>query len=200
MHLTRFTPAQYKRMPWKNGGGMTTELMAEPNPGANGLPAGFLWRISIAEVAMSGPFSDFSDYLRTIMLLEGNGFILKCADAEGQPKAGKRLDRPYEPFAFDGAWKTDCSLIDGPIKDFNLMVARDRIQGALAVHNLRQGDGWDLPLGEITILHALAGAIGNEAQTLVAGETLRIDATEPGTTTFSASQDAILAVATLAPK
>ena len=77
MHLTKLTPERYKRMPWKNGGGMTTEILAEPNPNGDG----FLWRISIAEVAMSGPCSDFSDYLRSIMLLEGNGFILKCADA-----------------------------------------------------------------------------------------------------------------------
>jgi environmental stress-induced protein Ves len=195
MHLTRLTPAQYKRMPWKNGGGMTTELLAEPNP--NG--GGFLWRISIAEVAMSGPFSDFSAYLRTIMLLEGDGFILKCTDADGHPKAGKRLDRPYEPFAFDGAWKTDCSLIDGPIKDFNLMVARDGVRGALIVHKPKRGEILQLDVEHTAILHVLAGAIGGDAQRFATGETLRIDAARPGLISFHADRDAIVAVATIAP-
>jgi environmental stress-induced protein Ves len=190
--MTKLTPAQYKRMPWKNGGGMTTELLAEPKPMGNG----FLWRISIAEVAMSGPFSDFSAYLRTIMLLEGDGFILKCADAAGNAKASKRLERPYEPFAFDGAWKTDCSLIDGPIKDFNLMVDRDRVIGALTVRHLKRNESCDLALSPTTILHALGG----EAQQLGPGETLRIDASPGEHMRFTATTDAILALAALTPK
>ena len=30
MQITHIPARDYKRMPWKNGGGMTTEIMAEP--------------------------------------------------------------------------------------------------------------------------------------------------------------------------
>ncbi len=193
MHLTKIAPDRYRRMPWKNGGGMTTELLARERPDGNG----FLWRLSIAEVAMSGPFSDFSGYLRTIMLLEGNGFILKCSDAEGRPKGGKRLDRPYEPYEFDGAWKTDCSLIDGPIRDFNLMVARDRIRGSLKVHRLASREAWTLSYHQTTVLHLLSGTLGGEGHALAAGETLRIDAATPGRQRYTAEAECVLVVVAL---
>ena len=193
MHLTKLTPDQYKRMPWKNGGGMTTELLAKSPPDGNG----FLWRISIADVAMSGPFSDFSGYRRTIMLLEGNGFILKCADLAGNPKGGKRLDRAYEPYIFDGAWKTDCSLIDGPIKDFNLMVAPDRVTGGLEVHALRSGDALTITVPRTAVAHVLKGAVRGDATAIAAGGTLRIDAARPDLLRLIATEDAVVAVAAL---
>lgn len=193
MHLTKLTPERYKRMPWKNGGGMTTELLAEPKRQGDG----FLWRISIAEVAMSGPFSDFSDYLRSIMLLEGNGFILKCADAAGTVMGGKRLDRPYEPFAFDGAWATECSLIDGPIKDFNLMVDRRRMQGALQVQRLAAGAAQTITVRGTAVIHLLKGAIEAGPERLEAGDTLRIDADRPTELRLAATAQAICAIATL---
>ncbi len=38
-------------MPWKNGGGVTTEICVSPPSGA------FDWRVSIATVNADGPFS-----------------------------------------------------------------------------------------------------------------------------------------------
>jgi environmental stress-induced protein Ves len=96
--LTHLQPADYKTMPWKNGGGTTTELMAENSSGA----AGYDWRLSIAAVAQSGPFSDFSGYDRSIMLVEGKGFTLEFAEA-----GTHHLVRTFEPLRFDGAWRTN---------------------------------------------------------------------------------------------
>jgi environmental stress-induced protein Ves len=162
--LTHLTPRQYKVMPWKNGGGMTTEILAEPK--ADG---GNLWRLSIAEVAQSGPFSDFSGYDRTIMLIEGAGFTL---DFESAPS--KRLDRLYEPYAFDGGWKTDCTLIDGPIRDFNLMALRDAGPAELTVARLDR-DGISVPPARTVVFHAFDGEATVSGRPLPAGETLRID-------------------------
>jgi environmental stress-induced protein Ves len=196
VHLTIHGPENYKRMPWKNGGGMTTELMAKERLDGDG----FLWRISIAEVAMSGPFSDFSAYLRTIMLLEGDGFILKCTDAAGNPKGGKRLDRPYDPYTFDGAWKTDCSLIDGPIKDFNLMVDRNQAQGTLKIERLQRNTAHTLAVHHTALVHVLKGIISGESHTLATGDTLRIDAPTASRLRLTAAEDAILAIATIDAK
>ena len=65
-----FAPDEYRRMPWKNGGGSTDEIATYPR-GA-GLDA-FDWRVSIAHVASDGPFSRFPGVERTITLLEGAG-------------------------------------------------------------------------------------------------------------------------------
>ena len=166
MKLTHLTPRQYKTMPWKNGGGMTTEILAEPN--ATG---GHLWRLSIAEVAQSGPFSDFSGYDRTIMLIEGVGFTLNF-DPKDSP--AKRLDRPYEPFPFDGGWKTDCTLIEGPVRDFNLMAAKDAGGAELTVARLDRS-GISVAAAKTVVFHAFDGDATVSSQPLPAGDTLRID-------------------------
>ena len=64
--------------PWKNGGGMTTEIAAFP-AGA-GFDA-FEWRISMARVASAGPFSMFPGIDRSLALIEGAGITL---DVEGR--------------------------------------------------------------------------------------------------------------------
>jgi uncharacterized protein len=53
MNMRVLTPSDYKRMPWKNGGGETTEIAVFP-PGAS-LDA-IAWRLSMASVAADGPF------------------------------------------------------------------------------------------------------------------------------------------------
>jgi len=162
--LTHLTPRQYKTMPWKNGGGITTEILAEPR--AEG---GNLWRLSIAEVAQSGPFSDFSGYDRIIMLIEGAGFTL---DFEGAPS--QRLDQPYEPFPFDGGWKTNCTLIDGPVRDFNLMAARDAGGAELTVARLDAG-GISVAAAKTVVFHAFDGDATVSGRPLSGGDTLRVD-------------------------
>lgn len=153
--------------PWKNGGGMTTELAAHP---AGARPE---WRLSIAEVTRAGPFSDYSGYERTIMLLEGEGMRLAFDRAEPMV-----IDRPLRPFTFDGAWRCDCELLGGAVRDLNLMVDREAARGTLEVLWPRQ------PLArpvraDWTLVYVLAGtlraALGDAAYTLETGDLLRLD-------------------------
>jgi environmental stress-induced protein Ves len=104
--------------PWKNGGGVTREIVCQP-PGA-GLD-GFDWRVSIATIAASGRFSAFPGVDRMIMLLDGAGVRLHAADFE------HRLDTAYVPFAFDGDTALHCELLGGISTDFNLMTRRSRL-------------------------------------------------------------------------
>jgi len=127
MHHLR--PQDYRSMPWKNGGGTTTELSIEP-AGAT-LESGFLWRLSMAEVGVSGPFSRFEGYDRTLLLLEGRGM---CLDFDQRPPV--RLDRLLEPVAFPGDWLTAGILLDGPCRDFNIITHRARCRHRLAVLHL----------------------------------------------------------------
>ena len=43
-------------------------------------------------------------------------------------KAAPCCVRPGQLAAFDGAWQTRCTLIDGPSSDLNLMVSRERAE------------------------------------------------------------------------
>ncbi|WP_217570149.1 HutD family protein [Mesorhizobium sp. GbtcB19] len=111
--------AGYRVMPWKNGGGTTTEIAVSPD-GA-GLDD-FDWRISMACVESSGPFSSFAGIDRTLSVLEGDGVVL---DIAGQPPA--RLTKASSPLAFPGDVPTGATLIGGPITDLNVMTRRGRM-------------------------------------------------------------------------
>ncbi|OHV87869.1 HutD/Ves family protein [Mesorhizobium sp. ORS 3428] len=110
--------ADYRVMPWKNGGGTTTEIAVSPD-GA-GLDD-FDWRISMARVETSGPFSSFAGIDRTLSVLEGEGIVL---DIAGRPPA--RLTMASAPLSFPGDVPTGAALIGGPITDLNVMTRRGR--------------------------------------------------------------------------
>ena len=172
MKFDHLTPDQYLRQPWKNGSGSTTELIKQVVDGQ------LLWRLSIAEIKQSGPFSDFSGFDRTIMLLNGNGMALSFGDAAAPP-AEHRIVHRYTPFEFAGEAKTHCRLIDGPVEDFNLMVDRHRARGTLKVLEL-SAVAMSFPLAANThVLHCLQGrtefVAGVRAIVLQAGETLHVE-------------------------
>lgn len=97
-------------IPWRNGGGLTRELALWPDPGD------WLWRMSVAEVDASGPFSAFPGVTRWFAVLHGAGVRLQI---DGKDRILRREDAPA---TFDGNAVTHCSLLDGPTQDFNLMV------------------------------------------------------------------------------
>ena len=108
---------QFKTIPWKNGKGHTTELAISKN----GTMDDFDWRISIASVVEDGSFSDFTGYERNLILLEGYG--IKLIHDEKQIDL---LDMPLSLSSFNGASQTVGTLINGPIKDFNLMTKQGK--------------------------------------------------------------------------
>lgn len=108
--------ASFTARPWKNGGGITHEVIRVPADGD-----AFLWRVSVAHIESSGPFSDFAAYNRKMVLLKGNGVLLDCAD--GRQHALRRVGDLAE---FDGALATQCTLLGGPCVDLNLIVAKSQ--------------------------------------------------------------------------
>ena len=111
MHIVRHS--QFKSSPWKNGGGITHEAMRSPSRGD-----AFRWRVSVAHIDASGPFSDFAGYVRTMVLLRGAGIALKLSDAT------RRTLRVAGDLAqFDGALGVECELLNGPCVDLNLMTS-----------------------------------------------------------------------------
>jgi len=106
--------SDYRVMPWKDGGGSTTEIAIEPAGGSLAEP--FLWRVSSARVEASGPFSHFPGRARLLTLLEGSGLIL---DIDGQGR--QRLKHPGQVVAFPGEAAVHATLIQGPCVDFGVI-------------------------------------------------------------------------------
>ena len=115
--------ADYRRMAWKNGGGITTEIAREPAQGD-----AFDWRISIAVL---GDFSMFPGVDRELMLLDGGGVELVIGIDE--PVA---LTQRYQKHVFPGEAPVSCHLIDGPTRDFNVMTRRGAVRAELLARTI----------------------------------------------------------------
>lgn len=176
MRVTKYGSANYKRMPWKNGGGSTLELLQDPAP-----DGGFNWRLSIADVAAPGPFSSFPGIDRQIMLVAGNGMVLSFA-GEAPPVV---ISKPLRPHAFQGEWATDCRLIEGAIQDFNVMVRRDWGRAAVNGFDLVAGQKLTLAVAPLTLLHLFTGEAEASGESLKDGDTLRLESDTTETTTLA---------------
>ena len=121
MNMKVLRAKDYPRMPWKNGGGSTEEITRDAGTGLDG----FGWRLSIADIAESGGFSMFAGYERVITVLQGEGMILRVDGQDTRPLL------PLDPFAFSGESQVSCTLLDGPIRDFNLIYAPERYSARL---------------------------------------------------------------------
>ena len=108
------------KMPWKNGGGSTTEIAIGP-VGAS-LDA-FDWRISMARVATDGPFSNFPGIDRTLAVIQGGGMELTIGD-----RTAVILGRDSAPLSFPGDTPTYARLLAGEITDLNVMTRRGRFE------------------------------------------------------------------------
>lgn len=158
--IKHLKPADYRVMPWKNGAGSTTEIAAEA-----GRDGGFAWRVSMADLTRSGPFSAFPGIDRIITPIAGPAFRLKHAGH------GDQLVTPFVPYAFSGDWTTEAELA-GPGRDYNVMVRRDT--GGAWTEVLASSFQRTYPNGKIVVT-ALAPAtveVGSESFGLNAFESL----------------------------
>lgn len=137
--MRRLTQKDFKNMPWKNGGGTTTELLRI------GAGDAFDFRLSIARVNQSGPFSEFPGVDRTLLLLSGNGIYLNGRNLTHS------LVTPLSPFSFRGEEPITGELLNGEIFDFNVMVRRDWGRATTRVETLTQ-----LRAEQLTYLYLLS--------------------------------------------
>ena len=106
--VERVTP-----QPWRNGGGVTRELLAWPSADDWQL------RISVAEITRDGAFSAFPDIDRWFAVVEGPGVVLALG-------ARREVLAPDSaPLLFDGATAPYAELQGGATRDLNLMARRD---------------------------------------------------------------------------
>ena len=110
-------PKDFKEVPWKNGQGITREIYRIP---LEADAKEFYFRLSMAAVNQSGPFSLFPGKDRFLMLLEGKGFRLTFDD-----KSQVALTAPFDSMEFEGEEAVHCDLVDKASSDFNVMTDRN---------------------------------------------------------------------------
>ncbi len=131
-------------VPWKNGGGITRKI-------AMGMSNDHVaWTISRADVAVPGPFSDFSGMVRVLTVVSGETMILDT------PSTSLRAAH-WEPVRFDGALKVSSRLTGGPITDLNLMFDPSFCEGDVVVHRAPGEIQTTCPKQGLVAFHGLAG-------------------------------------------
>ncbi len=107
--------------PWRNGGGITHELLAWP------VVDSWLLRVSVATIDRSGPFSAFPDVDRWFTVLEGPGVKLDLPEGEFTLRPGSA------PAHFQGEAAPTCHLLGGATRDLNLMARRSAGRSDMSV-------------------------------------------------------------------
>ncbi len=186
------------RQPWRNGGGLTQELLTwPPDPGGaavsvavnaatGGAVAGSTvadcsagvpeWqlRVSVATIEADGPFSPFPGVRRWFVVMDGAGVRLHFSRTTETCRSGDA------PLAFDGREAPRCQRLGGSSRDLNLMLRHGAGRAALR----RVADGALLQTGRRwralfcagnAVLHTGGGARHELPQ-----ETLAWSDTEPG--------------------
>jgi environmental stress-induced protein Ves len=114
--------AERTATPWKNGGGLTRELVVHP-PGSD--LTRFDWRVSIAEIRAAGPFSRFPGIERRMAVLEGR---LSLTIGE---RAAMMATPETPPLAFSGEDAVFAEPCGGAVVDLNVMTRRGRFDSRL---------------------------------------------------------------------
>ncbi|WP_405879131.1 HutD family protein [Streptomyces sp. NBC_01136] len=147
MTVRALPAAERVAVPWKNGGGVTREIVARPEGADMG---DFVWRVSLADVGADGPFSAFADVDRILTMAEGEGMELTVGGER------RRVDKRFVPQSFPGDLPTDCRLLGGPVVNLNVMWRR----GGDAAPTVTVADSsrpLALPAGPAVLVVALDG-------------------------------------------
>lgn len=142
--MIHLTPADYRRQPWANGRGTTTELYRVE---ANGT---LLLRLSMATVSEDGPFSLFPGIERNLTVLSGPGFTLTGETLRLEAK-------PLTPIAFPGDTPVNATGVTAPSADFNVMTARPLPRPEVTVTT----GTFTVPAGGFLAIFALEKAVVN---------------------------------------
>ena len=160
-HIRR--AADHRVVPWANGLGITADVFLSPD-GVDD----WTWRLSIADVTSDVPFSSMPGIDRHIVVAAGRGMALTI---DGAPEIA--MDGTAPPLSFSGERETTCRLLDGPIKDLNLMVRRSRALGSLRTLRLGGSDALVVAPDDVAVV-VLSGSLEVGGATLLPLDAARV--------------------------
>jgi environmental stress-induced protein Ves len=119
MKTTLLKSEDYARSPWKNGGGIFTDIAAGHRPGATTENwDSLLWRFASTPIVAPGPFSHMPGIDRLQMVIGGRGLVLKAPGQEFDER------EPFTTVRFTGEMEIVTELESGPVEVVNLMARR----------------------------------------------------------------------------
>lgn len=201
INATLIAPAQQTVTQW--AGGETRQLAIAP-AGATVAARNFHWRFSTATVLQSGPFTTFDGYNRYLAIRNGAGLEL-AVTAAGAPQQRMQLTSPQHQACFAGSAVTSAELLDGPVRDINLMLATGLQGGLRALQLLAQqplsltsvtNASWLLYADGLSPGQHIQVKSGSQHWLLAAGDVLVLPA---ASCTLSATVDCSLVAAWIAP-
>ena len=148
IHL--LSPLAYHVMSWKNGGGTTTNIATDPE-GAGWDEIN--WRVSIADIRRSGPFSRFPGIDRSILLLDCPRGSEMRLTIDGK----KVLMKPHEFIDFPGEATAHGDLSGEPIRDFNVMSRRGVIRHRRGFNVVSPNEVFRMGGTDTRVIHVASG-------------------------------------------
>lgn len=137
----------HRVMPWANGRGSTKEIAAYPSGDA------WVWRLSLADVNEDGPFSQLPDTDRSLVVATGKGMRLSVEGSDTKEVG------TFESVSFAGDLPTSAELLDGSVRDLNLMVRRTHESRMPHLEVRRFAKGEAVELEDAVALVVLRGAL-----------------------------------------
>lgn len=119
MKTTLLKSEDYTRSPWKNGGGIFTDIAGAWR--ADAAPkdwSSLLWRFASTPIVAPGPFSHMPGIDRLQMVVSGRGLVLKSPTQDFDER------EPFTPVRFTGELAIMTELEAGPVEVVNLMARR----------------------------------------------------------------------------
>lgn len=174
MKTTLLKSEDYTRSPWKNGGGIFTDIADAHRPGS---PVkdwdSLLWRFASTPIVAPGPFSHMPGIDRLQMVVGGRGLVLKAPGQEFDER------EPFTTVRFAGELAIVTELESGPVEVVNLMARR----GAAEIELLALSQPGERPLPAGThLVYAVSGDCGirlkSEEFVIPDGGTLKVELTE----------------------
>jgi environmental stress-induced protein Ves len=173
MKTTLLKSDDYVRSPWKNGGGIFTDIAGAHREGS---PTkdwdSVLWRFASTPIVAPGPFSYMPGIDRLQMVVGGRGLVLKSPTQEFDER------EPFTTVRFTGEMEIVTELEAGPVEVVNLMARRDAAEIELIA--LREPGDLPLPAGT-HLIYAVSGDCGirlnSEDFVIPDGCTLKVELT-----------------------
>lgn len=148
--------------PWRNGGGITRDIAARSDG------RGLTWRVSVADVDVSGNFSAFPGLDRILMLCRGTNMRVTVDDTD-------HLLQPWDIVRFPGEALTHATLLDGPTVDLNVMTRRHSARATTALAAIEDVATLAPPELGTTLLVAVDGHLRCRAAHMVETRLRRFD-------------------------
>lgn len=140
MKTTLLKSEDYTRSPWKNGGGIFTDIADAHRPGAAVKDwDSLLWRFASTPIVVPGPFSHMPGIDRLQMVVGGRGLVLKAPGQEFDER------EPFTTVRFTGEMEIVTELEAGPVEVVNLMARRGAAE--IELEALKEPGERPLPAG-----------------------------------------------------